>query len=142
IQYRKLLLQNRIKEFDKSQETEKDMSKQKTKILPNMNNNIDMDLYDEKNVRRINKIRNLIDQLAIIYENPITAKEYLEYEKEEATHQMMTNKEIVRIINEPKDNLNTDKTVKMPIITYHETSEALKKVINYVEQRGNKIEFQ
>ncbi|CAG8679467.1 7868_t:CDS:2 [Racocetra fulgida] len=91
-----------------------------------MNNNIDMNLYNEKNERGINKIRNLIDQLAITYENLITAEEYLEYEKE-AAHQMMTNEEIIQIINKPEDNLNIDKTIKMSIITHHKASEALEK---------------
>ncbi|CAG8712755.1 5131_t:CDS:2, partial [Funneliformis mosseae] len=83
----------------------------------------------------------LIDQLAKdIYKDPISVEKYLQYEKEENIHQMTTDEEILKFLREPKEDIEEE--VEIPIIGNYEALAALEKIIIYVEQKAEKIQFQ
>lgn len=95
--------------------------------------------YDE--INEINKIQDFIDRLTPnVYKNPIPAEEYLQYEKEETTHQMITDDEIIELIKEPEEEPNI-REPEIPIITNHEALAALNQIIMYTEQKSDKVEF-
>ncbi|CAG8748980.1 11210_t:CDS:1, partial [Funneliformis mosseae] len=120
----------------------------KTGILPqNTNNdqNIDDDFAnfnftDDDEEEDINQIQDLIDRLVPnVYENPIFAKEYLQYEKDETNNQMMTDKEIIEIMKEPEEP-NIEES-DIPIISNYEVLVALNQIIIYTDQKSDKIDF-
>ncbi|CAG8679267.1 11307_t:CDS:1, partial [Funneliformis mosseae] len=83
----------------------------------------------------------LIDQLAKdIYKDSIFVKEYLQYKKEENIHQMITDEEILKFLKEPEEDIEEE--VEVPIIGNYETLAALEKIIMYVKQKAEKIQFQ
>ncbi|CAB5190067.1 unnamed protein product [Rhizophagus irregularis] len=163
-QYRKLFLQNRIKAFDNSQENGQPIPEitikkaikyaakawelvqpvtitngwRKTGILPpSTDDDIDFD-FDE--FEEVDQLQDLIGQLASkIYRSPISAEEYLEYEKDETNHQMMTDKEIIEMITEPEEP-NVEGP-EIPIISNYEALAALNQIITYMEQKSDKMEF-
>ena len=112
----------------------------KTGILPP---NIDDDFFDfieEEEEDEINQIQDLIDRLVPnVYENPVSAKEYLQYEKDETNHQMMTDKEIIEMMKEPEEP-NIEES-EIPIISNYEALAALNQIITYTEQKSDKINF-
>lgn len=119
----------------------------KTDILPpntDDEESLDIDFtdfteYDE--INEINKIQDFIDRLTPnVYKNPIPAEEYLQYEKEETTHQMITDDEIIELIKEPEEEPNI-REPEIPIITNHEALAALNQIIMYTEQKSDKVEF-
>jgi len=120
----------------------------KTGILPqntNNNQNIDDDFAnfnftDDDEEEDINQIQDLIDRLVPnVYENPIFAKEYLQYEKDETNNQMMTDKEIIEIMKEPEEP-NIEES-DIPIISNYEVLVALNQIIIYTDQKSDKIDF-
>ncbi|CAB4485308.1 unnamed protein product [Rhizophagus irregularis] len=110
----------------------------KTGILPpSTDNDIDFD-FDE--FEEVDQLQDLIGQLASkIYRSPISAEEYLEYEKDETNHQMMTDKEIIEMITEPEEP-NVEGP-EIPIISNYEALAALNQIITYMEQKSDKMEF-
>lgn len=162
-------MRNRIKVFDNSQETGQPMPEitikkaikyaakawdlvqpetiingwRKTGILPpniddDFDDFVDFDFIEEED--EINQIQDLIDQLVPnIYENPISAKEYLEYEKDETNHQMMTDKEIIEMMKEPEEP-NIEES-EITVISNYEALAALNQIITYTEQKSDKIDF-
>ncbi|UZN99172.1 uncharacterized protein OCT59_000452 [Rhizophagus irregularis] len=164
-QYRKLFLRNRIKAFDNSQENGQPIPEitikkaikyaakawelvqpvtitngwRKTGILPpSTDNDIDFD-FDE--FEEVDQLQDLIGQLASkIYRSPISAEEYLEYEKDETNHQMMTDKEIIKMITEPEEP-NDVEGPEIPIISNYKALAALNQIITYMEQKSDKMEF-
>ncbi|GBB86480.1 hypothetical protein RclHR1_12900007 [Rhizophagus clarus] len=163
-QYRKLFLRNRIKAFDNSQETGQPIPEitikkaikyvakawelvqpvtitngwRKTGILPpSTDDDIDFD-FDE--FEEVDQLQDLIGQLASkIYRSPMSAEEYLEYEKDETNHQMMTDKEIIEMIKELEEP-NVEGP-EIPIISNYEALAALNQIITYIEQKSDKMEF-
>ncbi|CAB5394301.1 unnamed protein product [Rhizophagus irregularis] len=163
-QYRKLFLRNHIKAFDNSQENGQSIPEitikkaikyaakawelvqpvtitngwRKTGILPpSTDDDIDFD-FDE--FEEVDQLQDLIGQLASkIYRSPISAEEYLEYEKDETNHQMMTDKEIIEMITEPEEP-NVEGP-EIPIISNYEALAALNQIITYMEQKSDKMEF-
>ncbi|CAB4444117.1 unnamed protein product [Rhizophagus irregularis] len=91
----------------------------KTGILPpSTDDDIDFD-FDE--FEEVDQLQDLIGQLASkIYRSPISAEEYLEYEKDETNHQMMTDKEIIEMIKEPEEP-NVEGP-EIPIISNYEAA--------------------
>ncbi|CAB4493929.1 unnamed protein product [Rhizophagus irregularis] len=110
----------------------------KTGILPpSTDDDIDFD-FDE--FEEVDQLQDLIGQLASkIYRSPISAEEYLEYEKDETNHQMMTDKEIIEMITEPEEP-NVEGP-EIPIISNYEALAALNQIITYMEQKSDKMEF-
>ncbi|CAB4377484.1 unnamed protein product [Rhizophagus irregularis] len=96
--------------------------------------------FDFDEFEKVDQLQDLIGHLASkIYRSPISAEEYLEYEKDETNHQMMTDKEIIEIIKEPeKSNV---KGPEIPIISNYEALVVLNQIITYIEQKSDKMEF-
>ncbi|GBB99540.1 hypothetical protein RclHR1_35520001 [Rhizophagus clarus] len=69
----------------------------------------------------------------------MSAEEYLEYEKDETNHQMMTDKEIIEMIKELEEP-NVEGP-EIPIISNYEALAALNQIITYIEQKSDKMEF-
>jgi hypothetical protein len=120
----------------------------KTGILPQNTNDdesfdddfADFDFTDDDEEEDIYQIQDLIDQLAPnVYENPISAKEYLQYEKDETNHQMMTDKEIIEMMKEPEEPDIEESDI--PVISNYEVLAALNQIIIYTEQKSDKIDF-
>ena len=105
-----------------------------------------IDIDDENfltdDIDDINKIQDFIDQLTLddIYKDPISAEKYLQYEKEEKIHQMITDEEILKFLREPEEDIEEE--VDTPIVSNYEALAALEKIIMYVEQKAEKIQFQ
>lgn len=158
-------MRNRIKAFDNSQENGQPIPEitikkaikyaakawelvqpvtitngwRKTGILPpSTDDDIDFD-FDE--FEEVDQLQDLIGQLASkIYRSPISAEEYLEYEKDETNHQMMTDKEIIKMITEPEEP-NDVEGPEIPIISNYKALAALNQIITYMEQKSDKMEF-
>ncbi|GBB89517.1 hypothetical protein RclHR1_16200003 [Rhizophagus clarus] len=97
---------------------------------------LDLTEYDE-----VNKIQDLIDQLTPnVYKDPISAKEYIHYDKDETNHQMITDKEIIELMKEPEEEL-TIKESEITLISNYEALAALNQIITYTEQRSDIINF-
>ena len=93
------------------------------------------DDYDE-----MNQIQDLIDRLTPnIYENPISAEEYLQYKKDETNYQMITDKEIIEMMKEPEES-NIEEP-EIPIISNYEALTAFNQVIAYMKQKSDKMDF-
>ncbi|CAG8620706.1 5146_t:CDS:2 [Funneliformis caledonium] len=98
--------------------------------------NLHFNEYDE-----INKIQDFIDQLTSnIYKNPIPAKEYLQSEKEETIHQIITDEKIIELMKELEEEPNNEEP-EISIISNYEALAALNQIIIYAEQKSDKIDF-
>ena len=121
----------------------------KTEILPpNTNDDTDDNESIDTNYTNpltgdddINKIQDFIDKLVPnVYNDPISVKDYLQYEKEEAIHQMMTDKEILEFLEEPEEDIEEE--IEISTVSNYEALAALEKVTTYIVQKSEKIQFQ
>ncbi|CAG8639832.1 14379_t:CDS:1, partial [Funneliformis caledonium] len=65
---------------------------------------------------------------------------YLQSEKEETIHQMITDEEIIELMKEPKVAPNNEE-LEIPIISNYEALVAFNQIIIYAEQKSDKIDF-
>ena len=112
----------------------------KTDILPNDDDDNDNDenstdiQIELKRLKELKEVQVLIDKL--IFDDPLTAKEFVQFDKSEITGEMISDEEIVKaVLPEPNELENEEKETPLPIITYNEAIEAYDKVILYLDQR-------
>ena len=73
------------------------------------------------------------------FDDPFTAKEFVEYDQSEITTEMMSNEKILEAVLLPNDQEKEmrEKEKSLSTITYNEAIEAYDKVILYLEQQEN-----
>src|SRR6266498_4351078 len=111
----------------------------KANILPNYD---DDDVSDDENctdiqvelkrIKELKEVQVLIDKL--VFDDPFTAEEFVEYDKSETTEEMIYDEEILKAVlsNEQEKEREED---SLPTITYSKAIEAYDKVILHLKQR-------
>jgi len=162
-QYRKLYLRNRVKAFDKFREfgiepVEIDINKcikyvarawdnvtsatiehcwTKADILPN-NNDEDYEDHDAnieleiQRLKELEEVQVLIDKFG--FEDPLTADEFVQYDKSEIAREMISDEEIIKAVHPEEKEEETVET-PLPQITHDDVIESYDKVILYLEQQ-------
>ena len=89
----------------------------KANILPNDDNDYeDYDVELElKHLKELEEVQVLIDKLD--FDNPLTADEFLKYDKSEVACEIISDKEIIKIICFEKDNIKI-MDIPLPKITH------------------------
>ena len=112
----------------------------KADILPNDDDDNDNDenstniQIELKRLRKLKEVQVLIDKL--IFYDPLTAKEFVQFDKSETTGEMISDDEIVKaVLPEPNELENEEEEDPLPTITHNEAIEAYDKVILYLDQR-------
>jgi len=99
-------------------------------------NNVEI-LLELKCLKEMKEVQVLIDKFD--FDNPFTAKEFVEYDKSEITTEMMSNEKILEAVLSPNDQEKEmgEEKESLPTITYNEAVESYDKVILYLEQQEN-----
>ena len=112
----------------------------KTDILPNDDDDNDNDenstdiQIELKRLKELKEVQVLIDKL--IFDDPLTAEEFVWFDKSETTGEMISDEEIVKaVLPEPNELENEEEEDPLPTITHNEAIEAYDKVILYLDQR-------
>ncbi|RIA98407.1 hypothetical protein C1645_812827 [Glomus cerebriforme] len=109
-------------------------------ILPkNKDDEIDMDFNVEKEVynahaKELDVIQELIDKLNI--KNPFTAEEYIQYNNFEITTNIISNKDILKVVFPNNDNNQKKKVEDLDLllpITHNEVINYYDKIIFYLK---------
>ena len=111
----------------------------KADILPNDDDDNDNDenstdiQIELKRLRELKEVQVLIDKL--IFDDPLTAEEFVRFDKSETTGEMISDEEIVKaVLPEPNELENEEEEDPLPTITHNEAIEAYDKVILYLDQ--------
>src|SRR6266545_4125841 len=109
----------------------------KANILPNYD---DDDVSDDENctdiqvelkhIKELEEVQVLIDKL--VFNDPFTAEEFVEYDKSEITGEMISDEEILKAVLPNEQEKEED---SLPTITYSKAIEAYNKVILHLKQR-------
>src|SRR6266508_4375228 len=85
-----------------------------------------------KHIKELEEVQVLIDKL--VFNDPFTAEEFVEYDKSEITGEMISDEEILKAVlpNEQEKEREKD---SLSTITYSEAIEAYDKVILHLKQR-------
>ncbi|CAB5384565.1 unnamed protein product [Rhizophagus irregularis] len=151
-QYRKLLLQNRIKAFDFQQLTgnskspiniKKAIKYNKTGILPddtNSYNEIEENRHNETEENEYREIQDLINKLE--YTHLLTAEEYIRLDQENENAGIPPSEEQIVAILKENNTMSDDEGDKDIIsVTSSEALIAFDTIFNYVEQKDSQDIF-
>jgi len=112
----------------------------KAGILPNDdddnddNENSTVIQLELKRLRELEEVQVLIDKL--VFADPLTAEEFVRFDKSEITGEMISDEEIVKaVLPNEQEQENEEEEDPLPTITHNEAIEAYDKVILYLEQR-------
>ena len=110
----------------------------KADILPQYEDEIDEQDRENRDIqlelerlKEIEEVQVLIDKL--VFENPFTAEEFVQFDKFETTGEMISNEEILKAVlpNEQEQEKEREED-SLPVISHNESYD---KVILYLEQR-------
>jgi hypothetical protein len=113
----------------------------KADILPKYEDEIDEQDRENRDIqlelerlKEIEEVQVLIDKL--VFENPFTAEEFVQFDKSETTGEMISDEEILKAVlpNEQEQEKEREEDL-LPVISHNEAIESYDKVILYLEQR-------
>jgi hypothetical protein len=113
----------------------------KADILPKYEDEIDEQDRENRDIqlelerlKEIEEVQVLIDKL--VFENPFTAEEFVQFDKSETTGEMISDEEILKAVlpNEQEQEKEREED-PLPVISHNEAIESYDKVILYLEQR-------
>jgi hypothetical protein len=113
----------------------------KADILPNKddedyedhNANAEPDIELEiQRLKELEEVQVLIDKLG--FEDPLTADEFVQYDKSEIAREMISDEEIIKAVHPEEKEVETVET-PLPQITHDDVIESYDKVILYLEQQ-------
>ena len=113
----------------------------KADILPQYEDEIDEQDRENRDIqlelerlKEIEEVQVLIDKL--VFENPFTAEEFVQFDKSETTREMISDEEILKAVlhNEQEQEKEREED-PLPVISHNEAIESYDKVILYLEQR-------
>jgi len=113
----------------------------KADILPQYEDEIDEQDRENRDIqlelerlKEIEEVQVLIDKL--VFENPFTAEEFVQFDKSETTGEMISDEEILKAVlpNEQEQEKEREED-SLPVISHNEAIESYDKVILYLEQR-------
>jgi hypothetical protein len=79
----------------------------------------------------LEEVQVLIDKLG--FEDPLTADEFVQYDKSEIAREMISDEEIIKAVHPEEKEVETVET--LPQITHDDVIESYDKVILYLEQQ-------
>ena len=85
-----------------------------------------------KRLKELEEVQVLIDKL--VFENPFTAEEFVQFDKSETTREMISDEEILKAVlpNEQEQEKEREEN-PLPVIFHNEAIEFYDKVILYLE---------
>lgn len=113
----------------------------KADILPQYEDEIDEQDRENRDIqlelerlKEMEEVQVLIDKL--VFENPFTAEEFVQFDKSETTGEMISDEEILKAVlpNEQEQEKEREED-PLPLISHNEAIESYDKVILYLEQR-------
>ncbi|RIA88603.1 hypothetical protein C1645_826123 [Glomus cerebriforme] len=151
-QYRKLFLCNKIKAFDKYNEYGIEPAeiniKKCIKYVACAWDNVTQDMIKNcwlkadillKNDKKLGEVQVLIDRLN--FEVTINSKEFVYYDNDEITMEMLSNEEILKVVLPNNQEEETKEPFDpLPSVIYNEVIKYYKKVILYLEQQEDYFE--
>ena len=102
----------------------------------NCEDNFDI-LLELERLKELEEIQVLIDKF--YFDNPFTAKEFVQYDAPEITTEMISDEEILKAVlpNDQEKEIEEEERKSLLTITHNEAVESYDKVILYLEQQEN-----
>ena len=104
-----------------------------------MDDNTDAQIYS-MHIKELEDVQALIDKLNP--ENPFNAKEFVQYDNDEITTEMLSNEEILKAVIPNNQEKEIEESLDpLPLITHSEAIEYYDKVILYLEQQESDFDM-